>query len=158
MQPNPLEQLRDIHLPPDPGWWPPAIGWWLVALLIAIVCAVGIRAVYRHWHRRRPIRQARRLYEQLSEHRASGSLSAEAFAHECNELLKRLLVHGFGERAARAATDATWLTMLDEHYGERAFTTGPGRLLGNERFRPNPDFATDDLDALMQRFLKRVHP
>jgi hypothetical protein len=158
MQPNPLEQLRDIHLPPDPGWWPPAIGWWLLALVIAFVCAAGIRAIYEYRRRRRPVRQARRLYERLSEHLRSGSLSGEAFTHECNELLKRLLVHGFGERDARGATDETWLAMLDERYGERAFTTGPGRLLGNERFRPDPEFATDELDALMQRFLKRVQP
>ncbi len=158
MQPNPLEQLRDIHLPPDPGWWPPAVGWWLLALLIILATAMGIRAVGEYRQRRRPIRQARRLYQQLSDHRASGALSGEAFAHECNELLKRLLIHGFGERDARAATDQSWLSMLDEHYDEPAFTRGAGRLLGNERFRAEADFASDELDALMQRFLNRVRP
>ena len=158
MQPNPLEQLRDIHLPPDPGWWPPAPGWWLMALLIALACAVGVRALYEYRRRRRPVREARRLYESLSDRRASGSLSGEAFAHECNELLKRLVVHGFGDHDARAATDDTWLAMLDERLGERAFTTSAGRLLGNERFRPEPELATDELDSLMQRFLKRVQP
>lgn len=158
MQPNPLEQLRDIHLPPDPDWWPPAIGWWFLSVLVALVCLAGARALYHYRRRRLPIRQARRLYQQLSARRASGAISAEAFAHQCNELLKRLLVHGFGEQNARAATDESWLRMLDEHYGERAFTSGPGRLLGNERFRPDTAFASEELDELMKRFLKRVTP
>jgi Domain of unknown function (DUF4381) len=32
---NPLDQLRGLHLPPQPGYWPPAPGWWLVALILA---------------------------------------------------------------------------------------------------------------------------
>lgn len=158
MQPNPLEQLRDIHLPPDPGWWPPALGWWLLAALLAFVCMLGIRALWEHHRRRLPIRQARRLYEQLSERRASGSISGETFTHQCNELLKRLLVHGFREHEARAATGESWLAMLDDHYGERAFSNGAGRLLGNERFRAEPAFAAEELDELVRRFLKRVKP
>lgn len=40
--------LRDIHLPPDPSWWPPAPGWWglIGVLLLAIAAAVLL------WRRR----------------------------------------------------------------------------------------------------------
>ena len=27
---DPLAELRDIHLPPEIGWWPPAYGWWIL--------------------------------------------------------------------------------------------------------------------------------
>ena len=37
MQSDPLQQLRDVHLPPDPSWWPPAPGWWILAAVIAVI-------------------------------------------------------------------------------------------------------------------------
>jgi hypothetical protein len=44
-------ELRDIHLPPPPGWWPPAPGWWVLAALLSIVI-VGATVLWRRHMRR----------------------------------------------------------------------------------------------------------
>src|SRR5690606_15972259 len=43
-----LDQLRDMHLPPPPGWWPPAPGWWLTGGLLLLLVALGVAAWRRH--------------------------------------------------------------------------------------------------------------
>jgi Domain of unknown function (DUF4381) len=44
-------ELRDIHLPPPPGWWPPAPGWWMLAALVLIAIGIGV-ALWRSRARR----------------------------------------------------------------------------------------------------------
>ena len=47
-----------------------------------------------------------------------------------------------------------WLRYLDARYGQAAFSRGPGRCLGSERFRR--EFTVDAaLDDLIGRFLAR---
>ena len=41
--------LRDLHLPGEPSWFPPAPGWWLLAVLLIIAAIV----LLRYWQRRR---------------------------------------------------------------------------------------------------------
>jgi len=44
--------LQDIHLPIEPGWWPPAPGWWMLAgVILAMLVWAGHRL--RRWQRRR---------------------------------------------------------------------------------------------------------
>ncbi len=85
-------------------------------------------------------------------------LDARDYANACNELLKRLFVHGLGIDAARRVSDQRWLAMLDAVLGEPAFTRGPGQPLGEARFTPAPTIDAAALEALMTRLLATVSP
>jgi len=58
--PNQLP-LRDIHLPGDIAWWPPAFGWWALGLLLI---GIGIALGLRFWRGRRH-RAARRMLNEI---------------------------------------------------------------------------------------------
>ena len=67
MEQDPLSQLRDIHIPPPEGFWPPAPGWWFVLLLV-----IGLAIAITVWLRRRRqknawYRIARRRLDRLAE-------------------------------------------------------------------------------------------
>lgn len=78
--------LRDIHLPPAPGWWPPAPGWWVLAALL--VLALWVLA--RRWRRAR-VRSRRRdaLLAMLESELARHAQSPQTLAAGLHELLRR---------------------------------------------------------------------
>jgi hypothetical protein len=158
MQPDLLQQLRDIHMPLEPQWWPPAPGWWLLAAALVFGCVLAARFALQYRRQRLPIKRARQLYADLHQRHRAGEVPAETYVHESNELLKRLLIHGLGIEAARPISDSAWLALLDEHYGSPAFSGGPGRILGNERFHRDPTIQVEPLHTLLTNFLRKVQP
>ena len=150
-----LQPLRDIHLPVEPGWWPPAIGWWLLALLLAVALAWAIRRLLARWRRFRPMRTARALYRELAAEFQAQRISPTHYVHGTNELLKRFAVHGARDQAMGPESGARWLHYLDERYGQAAFSRGAGRCLGSERFQRNITFDPEALDKLIGRFFAR---
>ena len=91
--------LRDIHVPPAPGWWPPAPGWWLLGLgVLALALAWG-------WWRVRARRRRRRLEALFDEAVAAASSPAGRVA-AMSELLRR---------AARSR-DATTATLIGDDW------------------------------------------
>jgi hypothetical protein len=157
MTPDRLQQLRDIHVPDPPGLWPPAPGWWLLGVIVVAAAAYAAWRLGREMRRRQPIRHARALYAQIHQRHCQGELSAEAYLNGANELLKRLLIHAFGDHSARRASGDDWLRLLDRYAGEAAFSQGAGRVLGDDRFRPHTEVDVDALhrriDALLARTL-----
>jgi hypothetical protein len=146
---NPLDDLRDIHLPPPPPWWPPAPGWWLLAalLLVAVlVLAVNLR------RRRRVARERARLRAAITQVRA-GHGAAPARLAAASELLRRACrVHA---PHALALQGEAWLRFLDEGIDGAPFSTGPGRLLLDGPWRRDVDAAAVDavLDLVEARLL-----
>jgi hypothetical protein len=158
MQADPLQQLRDIHLPPEPGWWPPAPGWWLLTLLALAALGYLLLKAHEALLRRRPLREARRLYALLYADYCKGLVEPALYLHRANELLKRLVIHGLHMDEARRANDADWLTLLDRLSGGNAFTCGPGAQLGNQRFASEPRAEVDALHPVLEQLLARVRP
>ena len=64
---NPLDQLRDIHLPEPISWWPLAPGWWLLIIISLALAAWTTRFVYRRYRAALYRRQALKKLNQLTE-------------------------------------------------------------------------------------------
>lgn len=158
MQADPLQQLRDIHVPAEPSWWPPAPGWWLLAGL----CLALLVWLVRYWRdrqlRRAPLNQAAALYHQLHTSYVDGELDAAGYIHGTNELLKRLLIHTQTVPTASSANDRAWLQLLDDIAGSTDFTEGPGQVLGNMRFASNLAIDEAAFDPLVRRFIAGLSP
>ncbi len=81
--------LRDIHLPADPSWWPPAPGWWLLAALLLL----ALLATGWLWRRnRRAIHRRQRVLAELEQladrHRRDGDHAV--LASGLHQLVRRV--------------------------------------------------------------------
>jgi len=158
MESDPLQQLRDVHLPPDPAWWPPALGWWMVALgAIALVVWLIWKAISAY-QKRAPIRAAKHLLGDAHEQYQAGAISAVDYLHRSNELLKRLLVRALGREDLAPLSGSRWLQALDQLSGSTAFSDGPGKALGDARFEAAPQIDVETLHPQLQQVLAQVRP
>ena len=144
MNPNPQQafQLRDIHLPGAPAFWPPAPGWWLAAAaLLALLAWLTVVALRRYHIRRR----RRRMLCALAsvEHALAGESTPDALA-QVSVLLRRLALMRFPRQQVASLTGNAWLRFLDESGGNGRFTEGPGRVLAAGPYQRS---LPSDLDA-----------
>ncbi|MEA5123024.1 DUF4381 domain-containing protein [Xanthomonas floridensis] len=139
--------LRDVHLPPSPGWWPLAPGWWLVIAVVALVVA----GAWFWWWRRR--RQQRRWLAAFDAELQRAATPAQRLA-ALSALLRRA-ARTVDANADRLQGEA-WLQFLDGRKSKaQAFSQGPGRAVLEGGFQRTP--AVADIEAVQvlvrQRFL-----
>jgi len=136
-------QLRDIHLPAPPGWWPPAPGWWVLAALLLALAAWATMILYRQARLRR---RRQRLYAAISEleHRLHTTPEPVLLAR-ISELLKRLALAQYPRDRVAALHGQAWLEFLDRTGGNGRFAHGPARVLGDGAYRRSLPVALDSL-------------
>ena len=146
-------ELRDIHLPADPSWWPPAPGWWLLLGIVLGLVAVAVVLLRRRQRRRRW--QARILAEldAIAAHQKSEP-DAVRLAAEVSQLLRR--ASRLLDAAAPAVHGEAWLRFLDMPLDGTDFSAGVGRVLLEGPYRRNLDTDADALLELARRWLERV--
>lgn len=137
MQSDPLQQLRDVHAPLDPSWWPPAPGWWVLFLFTLCLIVWAAWRLLQTWRHRAPLRAARKLHAQYCIELERGALTPSSYIHASNELLKRVLVRGYNKYQFAPLSGITWLQALDRLSDTQLFTEGPGQALGDARFSPH---------------------
>lgn len=136
--------LRDIHLPGDVSWWPPAPGWWL--LLLALILAVTLICWY--WRRlRNPLRQASlRELSRLRADQAAGTDPSQVLA-EVSRLLRRIAISRLGRAQVAGATGVVWQNCLQQLSQNSVFDLAQIDLLIHRRFQKNPEC---DLEQLLR--------
>lgn len=107
MEPSELD-LRDIHLPADPAWWPPAVGWWL---LLAVLLAAGAFAWLR-WRRWRADRVRRAALASLDAIAARCGDDPARLLPEISVWLRRVALSVGERRELAALTGDSWLAAL----------------------------------------------
>jgi hypothetical protein len=147
MNPGDGPQLRDIHLPPDPGWWPPAPGWWLLALLLLVLALFAFRRARRALRVRR---WRRHVFGELDRLVAAHAAQPDParFAGEVSRLLRRAALR-LDPRAAALRGDA-WLDFLDgrlPHAHGAGFRGELASALADAPYRPAHDPALQSMDA-----------
>lgn len=135
--------LRDIHLPEQPGFWPPAPGWWLLAVvLLAALIAAGWSG-WRAWRRRR---RRRMLLAELERLRVESD-RGPALAAAVSALLKRVALSRYPRVEVAPLSGEAWLTFLDRTGGDGRFVAGPGQVLADAPYAP--DVAAVDASGLL---------
>jgi hypothetical protein len=102
---NPLAELKDIHVPADLGWWPPAYGWWLLALVVlSLITWLLIFCIKRH-QQNLAKRQTLQAVSLIQADSANWPL-------EFNTLLKRLVQTYQPQLAVQSLHGDKWLDFL----------------------------------------------
>jgi hypothetical protein len=110
MDPGFAAQLRDVHPPGAPPWWPPAPGWWIALALALVLAAIAVHHLRPRWRR------------YLLRRRLLAELAAAAGAAEISQLLRAAALARFPQHPAAGLHGADWVAFLEAR--DRA----PGRF------------------------------
>jgi hypothetical protein len=149
----PALDLRDVHAPPFPDFWPPAPGWWVVAALLAgLLVLVSIR-LYRRYRLQRLRRQVLSTLESLV-----AGYSPEAavdFVTGVSMLLRRVALRCFPRRRVAALFGADWCRFLDETGGAGGFSRGAGHVLASGPYAARVEVDPEELTALARAWIRK---
>ena len=146
---DPLSNLRDVILPADPGFWPPAFGWWLllVAIIVVLIGAVVLaRALYLRIRARTPVDEFDALVK-LQPHQAITQLSI---------LMRRVAIANYSRPAVAGLCGEAWLKFLDQSGNTDQFTNGVGRVLTSGPYTATPPEHLEPLFKLCRDWIKTV--
>ena len=128
--------LRGLHLPVEPGWWPPGPAWWIAALVVAALIIFAVIVIARR-------RDARRWQlAALSEWRSIKGIGLNnpgeriEVVQACSRLLRRVALALFPRLDVAGLTGERWLMQLDNLGQTSAFSNGVGRLLVDAPYKP----------------------
>lgn len=153
-----LQQLKGLELPPEPAFWPPAPGWWFVfAGLLVIIAWTSIRLAKRH-RLAKPRRSARAELTALRRKFRADDIRASDYVDGVNELLKRLVLRYRPDDSALTAFGESWLRYLDDVTNGEQYSSGPGQVLGDDRYQRQIETDWQAFDALIDRTLPRIGP
>lgn len=148
---NPLDQLRDIHVPTTVEWWPLAIGWWLAAALFLIALVFLFLCRNKNKEHSNIVHSAIEALNQLEE---DAELSSHEWLQALSALLRRIVINLHGRKEVAGLVGHQWLEYLDKHTSSNDFTTGVGQLLATEPYQEESSYDRKVLSDLVRNWLQ----
>lgn len=149
--------LRDIHLPAEISWWPPAPGWWI--LLLASLLFIGAIHILRQRIQRRRFR--RLALSQLSEIEQNFLEQADSrqLLQDLSRLLRKAALLHFPQSTCAGLVGEAWLTFLDQKLEGKPFSRGVGTLLIEGPYKQQVEAVdAEKLLSLCRTWLHRLPP
>jgi len=145
---DPLAALRDIHLPLEPGLWPPAPGWWILVAIFLLLGWLLVNNLIKYFRRIQPSREFRNQLGALNTQ--GGDEHDLRTVQKISKLVRQYAIYRFGRDQVASLHGDKWLKFLDTtSKGGNEFTTGVGRVLGDAQYRPHIEPNLDQLTKFL---------
>jgi len=153
MNPDLLEQLRDIHSAPAVSWWPPAPGWWVLAILVlAVLFWVGRRLLARYRiHQRR--RQMLGWIDHLNA-TIDPDKDPHAYLSTLNRVFKVVALRAFPTQQCAAMAGQEWAEFIGRNLNIKQSGEALS-VLENGPYKPAPHFDPVDISDLARAWIKQ---
>ena len=152
--PDPLQDLRDVHIPDPISWWPPAIGWWMIMGLLIIGGSLIIWA-WVYYQRTRPRRLALAQLKDVRQQYATHSDDHWAIT-QLSHLVRRVALAAFPRSQVAGLSGQSWLKFLDTTGHTNQFSDGPGQALRSGPYQTHGPRAVSELIPLIERWIQQV--
>ncbi|MBR6412890.1 MAG: DUF4381 domain-containing protein [Alphaproteobacteria bacterium] len=132
-----LSGLRDIHIPKEPPWWPPALGWWLVLGGIIIATLIGVFFFFRWYNHPKQfaLRELKKMHLEIP--------NIVLLARSVSLLLKRIVLIQYPRSKVATLTDEKWVDFLIKKTGN-AFSASQLDLLSQATYMPEKNLPAED--------------
>lgn len=110
---QPLQKLRDIHLPDTVGFWPLAPGWYVLAFIILLLIAYVVWIACCRYRRGQAKHQALLLLAEYERQYAAGA-EASVISARISELLRRVALVYYPRARVAGLNGTSWIDFLNE--------------------------------------------
>lgn len=153
MTANPLNQLRDIHLPDPVGWWPLAPGWYILAALLLFGFFLMIRQAHLYYKNQLPKRQALKLLDNYQKEYALKK-NNPLFSAKISELLRRVALVYYPRHQVAGLKGDDWINFLNQSAKDCDFNAVK-ELLTEAPYRSNEESSLTPLFKRAKQWIKQ---
>ncbi len=155
-----VDELRDIHLPPDLHWFQPAPLTWLLLMACVVVIATGL---FRWQQRQRAADPSFQAHQQLEKAftrwRSDGN--KQAYLHHAASTLKLLAIQQGQRKTTARLTGRDWVDWLNTQRSSKHVQTRHQSLgstmtqaLASELYQQDPRTDIEQLHQELSTWLK----
>lgn len=150
--------LKDIHLPDDILWWPPAPGWWVLSIVLLAIILL-LPKLWR-WLQYKPVKflSLKEFYQIQQNHKQQADPKQALQA--ITTLLRRTVMSKSGRAGHAGVVGDDWLKELNQMSNKDCFTPAQGELLKHGRYQPIvKETIEGDIDSLLkscERWIKSL--